>query len=119
MVAGVSPSVIDLINQAQTANLNEGVVLASGAGKAYQSVAQSAAIAVQDATDALRNVTTIATAASGVAIAHLLAAPDTDGRYTAALKHAQDMMAKATTDYGNIGQAAAKILNGFPPAGKP
>jgi hypothetical protein len=119
MVAGVSASVIDLINQAQTATMSEGVVLTSGAGKAYQSVAQSSAIAIQDATDALRNVTTIATAAAGVAIAHLLAAPDPHGQYTAALKSAQDMMTQATTDYANIGQAAATILNGFPPAGKP
>jgi hypothetical protein len=117
MAAGPNPSIIELINNAQTATMGTGVVLTSGAGKAYQSVAQSAAIAVQDATDALRNITTIATAASGVAIAHLLAGKDPDGRYKDALNAAQGMMEKATGDYASVGKAAATILNGFPPSG--
>jgi hypothetical protein len=41
-------------------------------GKVYQSVAQSAAIAIQDAADALRNLTTIEATAAGVAMAEML-----------------------------------------------
>ncbi len=58
----VDPTVMEIINVAQNATLlDPGVIVHSGNGKAYQSVAQSAAIAIQDATDALRNITTIST----------------------------------------------------------
>ena len=63
--SNVNAQVIDVINQVQTATMSATVVKTSGAGKAYQSVAQSAAIAVQDAADALRNVSTNATTAAG------------------------------------------------------
>ncbi|MBN8940907.1 MAG: hypothetical protein J0H01_15505 [Rhizobiales bacterium] len=108
----VNAQVIDVINQAQLATMGPQVVLTSGAGKAYQSVAQSAAIAVQDATDALRNVSTIATTAVGVAMAQYLATGD--DRYAKALTHAQQLMKGATEDYGAIGAAAAGVLKGFP-----
>ena len=107
----VNAQVIDVINQVQRAVMDPQVVLTSGAGKAYQSVAQSTAIAVQDATDALRNITTIATAASGVAMAQMLAG-NPNGQTV--LNEAQKMMVAATTDYTNIGTAAAAILKGFP-----
>jgi hypothetical protein len=88
------------------------VMLTSGAGKAYQSVAQSAAIAVQDATDALRNVSTIATTAAGVAMAQLLATGDP--KYAAALTQAQAMMKSATEDFAQVGAAASTVLKNFP-----
>ncbi|MEI9926889.1 MAG: hypothetical protein WDN44_03255 [Sphingomonas sp.] len=110
--SSVDPTVIDIINQSQSATMAPQVVLTSGAGKAYQSVAQSSAIAVQDATDALRNISTIATTAAGVAMAQLLATGD--AKYATALTHAQDLVTSATTDYANIGAAAAKILSDFP-----
>jgi hypothetical protein len=88
------------------------VVLTSGAGKAYQSVAQSTAIAVQDATDALRNISTIATTAMGVAMAQLLATGDQ--KYATALDKAKELVQDATEDYAKIGSAAAAVLKGFP-----
>lgn len=108
----VNPQVIDAINQVQFATMAPQVVLTSGAGKAYQSVAQSAAIAVQDAADALRNISTIATTASGVAMAQYLATGDP--KYTTALSMAQGMVEKATKDFSNIGTAAATVLKSFP-----
>jgi len=87
-------------------------VLTSGAGKAYQSVAQSTAIAVQDATDALRNISTIATTAAGVAMAQLLATGD--AKYVTVLNQSQDLMKSATQDYANVGAVAAGVLKGFP-----
>jgi len=114
----IDATVIDLINSAQTAAMDAQVVRTSGAGKAYQSVAQSTAIAIQDATDALRNVSTIATAAAGVALAHILAG-DTQSKYTDALKSAQDIMTAAVTGYGQIGEAAGKILANFPSGQQP
>lgn len=108
----VNPQVVDLINQVHNATLFEDRILRSGAGKAYQSVAQSSAIAVQDATDALRNISTIATTAAGVAIAQLLATGKP--QYAEALKSVQDMMTNATTDYTSIGKAATDIVKNFP-----
>jgi 23S rRNA maturation-related 3'-5' exoribonuclease YhaM len=110
----VNPQVIDIINQAQTATMSNQVVLTSGAGKAYQSVAQSSAIAIQDATDALRNITTMATSAAGIAIAQMLANPATVTEYSQVLKEAKEIMATAAKDYSTIGSAAAAILQDFP-----
>src|SRR5713226_986650 len=104
----VDAQIIDVINQVQKATMAPQVVLTSGAGKAYQSVAQSAAIAIQDAADALRNVSTIATTASGVAMAQLLATGE--DKYAKALSHAQDMMKSATEDFTQVGLAASTIL---------
>jgi hypothetical protein len=108
----VNPQVIDVINQSQKATMAHQVVLTSGAGKAYQSVAQSSAIAVQDAADALRNISTIATTAAGVAIAQFLATGNP--QYATALTYAQDLVKNATDDFSLIGAAAAKVLSDFP-----
>jgi hypothetical protein len=109
--AVVNSQVIDIINQAQKATMDPQVVLTSGAGKAYQSVAQSTAIAIQDATDALRNISTIATTATGVVVAQMLVGDD---KNAALLADIQTIMTSATKDYAAIGQAAAGILNQFP-----
>lgn len=108
----VNPQVIDAINQTQRAVLEPQVVLTSGAGKAYQSVAQSAAIAVQDATDALRNATTVANTATAAATAQFLATGD--ARYLEALPSIAAMVDKAVADYKAIGEAAASVLKSFP-----
>lgn len=108
---GVNPKVLDIITQAQAATiLNPKVVTTSGNGKAYQSVAQSAAIAIQDATDALRNISTIATTASGVAIAQALA----EKPNPTALEEIQQMMTTAISDYTAIANATVAMLNAFP-----
>lgn len=108
----VNAQVIDVINQAQLATMSPQVVLTSGAGKAYQSVAQSTAIAVQDAADALRNISTIAIMVTGVVMAQLLATGD--DKYVKAMVQAQALMQGATDDFSKIGSAAAQVLKGFP-----
>ena len=110
--SSVNAQVIDVINQVQLATMSPQVVQTSGAGKAYQSVAQSTAIAVQDATDALRNISTIATTAAGVAMAQYLATGD--DKYAKAMAQAQALMQAATSDFANIGSAAAAVIKGFP-----
>ena len=109
----VNAQLIDVINQTQAATMSPQVVLTSGAGKAYQSVAQSTAIAVQDATDMLRNMSTIATTASGVAIAQMLATPPNPDA-AQALTAAQALLTGAAADFTTIGSAAAAILKEFP-----
>lgn len=107
----VNAQVIDVINQAQLATMGPQVVMTSGAGKAYQSVAQSTAIAVQDAADAMRNISTIATTAVGVAMAQFIATGDP--KYEKAIDKAQALMQGATTDFTAVGAAAATVLKSF------
>lgn len=112
----LNPQVVDLINQVQHAVMGPQVVLTSGAGKAYQSVAQTSAIAVQDAADALRNISTIATTAAGVAMAQLMLPankPNTE-QYTNVLQEAQKMMTSAVGDFSAISNAAANLVKQFP-----
>lgn len=111
----VNPQITDTINLTQQATMTPTVVKVSGAGKAYQSVAQSAAIAVQDATDNLRNVSTISTTALGVAMAQLLATGDP--KLLDTIVAAQGMMKQATSDFSNISAAAANVANSFPTGG--
>jgi hypothetical protein len=111
-ITKVNPQVVDLINTVQAATMGPQVVKTSGAGKAYQAVAQSTAIAVQDAADTLRNMSTIATTAIGVAMAQYLATKDKD--YLKAIDEAQTVMTNATQNFTNIGAAAGEILRGFP-----
>jgi len=88
------------------------VIREQGAGKAFQSVAQSTAIAVQDAADYLRNIATISSTAQGVAMAQLLATGE--DKYVTALEQAQKMTVQATSNFRDVGSNAADVLKGFP-----
>lgn len=88
------------------------VVRQEGAGKAYQSVAQSTAIAIQDATDNLRNVNTMSTTAQGVAMAQFLATGET--KYAKAMELAQSMATAASTNFLTISTNASDALKGYP-----
>ena len=92
--------------------LDPEAIQSGGAGKAYHAVAQSAALAIQDAVDALRNTTATATTASGIALAQFLASGD--ARYLDVLSQAQAMVTKAIQDLDAVGAAAAKVLTQFP-----
>jgi hypothetical protein len=111
-ITKVNPQVIDVINTVQSATMGPQVVKTSGAGKAYQSVAQSTAIAVQDAADTLRNLSTIATTAIGVAMAQFLATKDP--AYMPVIAEAQAVMTQATVNFTSVGTAAGQILKSFP-----
>lgn len=107
-----NPQVIDTINQVQLATMAPQVVMTSGAGKAYQSVAQSSAIAVQDSADAMRNLSTIATTAIGIAMAQLLATKD--AQYVTVIVAAQQVMTQANVEFGQVGATAAAVVKGYP-----
>ncbi len=84
----------------------------SGAGKAYQSVAQSMAIAIQDATDYQRNILAISGAAIGIATAKF--AETFNPAYLLVIEEAQKLVPEAAKDVALIGKNAATILNEFP-----
>jgi len=108
----VNPQVVDSLQQAQ--NFAMGAVMgASGAGKSYQSVAQSTAIAIQDAADYLRNTGTITNTAIGVALAEALATGQPTP-YTEVITAATGAMTSATANFSAVGTAAAAILNSYP-----
>lgn len=86
-------------------------------GKAYQSVAQATALAIQDAADYLRNVSTMSSTALGVAMAQYLATADHPGageRYAAVIAATQQMMAAAVTNFEAMGASAENLLKNFP-----
>ncbi|GBF82097.1 hypothetical protein [Aphanothece sacrum] len=98
----------------QINNLSPSVVKTEGAGKAYQSVAQSMALAVQDATDYLRNISTIASTAVAVATEMMIANPEELGQYIEIINKAQDTVNKAATTFQKIGTDAGQVLEDFP-----
>jgi len=108
----VNAQIVDMISQSQAATMAHQAVLTAGAGKAYQAVAQSAAIAVQDAADALRNATTVANAANATALSQFLASGDP--RYLEALPAVRAMVDRAIADFQAVGIAASTMLKEFP-----
>ncbi len=85
---------------------------AEGAGKAYQSVAQSTAIAVQDAADNLRNVNSISTTALGVLLSQFIETGDQ--KYADAINIAQNMQINAANAFKLVGINSADVLKDFP-----
>lgn len=81
--------------------------------KAQQAVAQSTSIAVEDAAENLRNISTITSTAMGVALAKLLATGDP--KYSKVIKEAQQILENATEHFATVGEKAATVLKGFSP----
>ena len=101
-----------IVPQSGSPGISPQVIREEGAGKAYQSVAQSTAIAIQDATDNLRNLSTISATAQGVSMAQFLETGDS--KYIQAMQYAQQMSAEAANTFKIIGTNAADVLKGYP-----
>jgi hypothetical protein len=97
----------------QDSSITPQLMQEEGAMKAYQSIAQSTALAIQDAVDNLRNINTISATAAGVAMAQMLAQPPLAEQYQTILTSAQQMSTAAAANFLTIGQNAATVLNGF------
>lgn len=110
--SSVNSQIVDALSVTKQATMSSEVVRINGAGKAYQSVSQSMAIAIQDATDNLRNIGQISNTAQGVAMAKLLETKDSS--YAKILETAQKMNDAAAETFKTIGINAADILKGFP-----
>ncbi len=94
-------------------NGSSSVAQATGAGKAYQSVAQSTAIAVQDAADYLRNMGTITSTTIGVAFAEWMVTKE-PSPYKDIIQQATETMGAATATFGAIGKAATTVVQNYP-----
>lgn len=108
----VNDQIVDAVRTLDRALLSPDIIRLSGAGKAYQSVAQSTALAVQDATDTMRNLSTLGMTAMGVAMSQLLATGDPVHRE--AMTEARAIMSGAAEMFRTVGQNAAAVLSGFP-----
>jgi len=73
------------------------------------SVNQSAAVAVQDATDLLRNISTIETTVIGIASAKWLADP-ANPSYEKIIKNATDTISAAVENLAKVGENTAKVI---------
>lgn len=74
------------------------------------SVNQSAAVAVQDATDLLRNISTIETTVIGIASAKWLADP-ANPSYEKIIKNATDTISSAVENLAKVGENTAKVIS--------
>lgn len=83
----------------------------AAAGRAYQSVAQSAAIAIQDGADYLRNVGTICTTTIGVGMALTVAGNPNGATVVTA---AQNAATAAVAQFTTVSTAAVGIASSFP-----
>ena len=91
--------------------MNASLIKIAGAGRAYQSVAQSTAIAIQDATDYMRNMSTIAVTATGVGMAQLVADISNGQKVIDA---ATKLMPQVVSNYTKITQAAIQVATNYP-----
>ena len=80
--------------------------------KAIQSVAQSAAIAVQNGVEMLRNVSTMEVVAIGVATAEWIAEPE-NVLYEQIIQNSMDQISAATEAMGVIATTAAGMITAF------
>lgn len=109
----VNQQIVNTIQAVQQAVMTGDVIRHSGAGKAYQSVSQTSAIAIQDAADQLRNMNTITTTAAGVAISQLLATGNVE-QCTAVMGQLKTLMTDSAENFKTVGQNASTVLSGFP-----
>ena len=108
----IPPELVDAINQMQTATLSHQVVLTCGAGKAYQLVAQSAALTIMDAGDLMRAAATLAVFVKTMALTKY--AITGEEKYARAAAAGQAMLAEAVADYSEMCAAAAEAVQEFP-----
>ncbi len=104
---------LDSVARTQGATMLPDILFQSGAGKAFQFVAQSAAMAVQDATDNLRNMSILSSTAIGVAMSQLMSSGDTK-TWIPVIVAAQDIVKQSAADFKTIGLIAANVVNEFP-----
>jgi Killing trait len=106
------PGLAEAIDIMQAATLSPQVVLTSGSGKAYQLVAQSAALAIVDAGDLMRAAGTLAVFVKAMALTKY--AITGEEKYAQAAVAGTLMLTEAIADYAAMCTAAAAAVNEFP-----
>ncbi len=106
----LNPQIVQAVGTTNHAVLNGAVPGANGV--AYQKVSQAAAYAVQDSTDYMRNIMSMASAATGVALQKMLAEKKTDP-YDKIIKAATDAVTGAQSTFTNVGTSASSVVKDF------
>jgi len=88
------------------------MITAQGAGKAFQGVAHSSTLSIQDGADYLRNISTIATAGIGVAAEKLVTT--LDPQYADIINKLQESVKEAAEITKTIGMNAGAVVTNFP-----
>ena len=104
----------DDLSQISAQVLDPQVVKTMGAGKAYQSVATSMAITVQDATDYLRTVSIACQSAIAAFTVQFVESGGSDPLYAQNIEQMATTMEKSIQVFTDMGKAAAEVLNNFP-----
>lgn len=112
LMGNLNPQILSSVEAMQQATMTSSVIKQSGAGKAYQSISQSTAIAVQDAADNLRNISNMGAVAMGVAMSQMLATGDVK-TFSPIIEQANTMIANSAANFTAIGQGASAILKDF------
>ncbi len=85
-----------------------------GGAMAYQLVAASGALAIQDAVDHLRNITQVATAGLAVIMAKIAKTPVEAPLYAPAIEELQKMITDAATNLATVGTNVEAAMNSYP-----
>jgi hypothetical protein len=84
----------------------------SAVNNAQQSIAQSTALALADATDNLRNLNTLSTTAIGVALSQYIETGDS--AFSEIIEEAQQVVTRGVENFGTVGEKIAIVLHESP-----
>ncbi|EDM74519.1 hypothetical protein PPSIR1_06511 [Plesiocystis pacifica SIR-1] len=113
MPTTVNPQVVDAVTTTQGLVFGKAEALSLELVRAQ--VTQSLGLAITDATDYMRNMSAISSAAAGVAFKKLLEDP-TDAGAAAVLTQANTAVQNATANLTQVGTAVASVLEAWPSA---
>lgn len=91
--------------------MNKAAIQLAAAGRAYQSVAQSAAIAIQDATDYMRAVSLISSTGMGIGLAMVIAG---NSRGATVISTATQIGTSGVAQFAAVTGAAVTVATSFP-----
>ncbi|WP_052065426.1 hypothetical protein [Thalassospira australica] len=106
----LNPQIVQAVGTTNHAVLNGAIPGANGV--AYQKVSQAAAYAVQDSTDYLRNIMSMASATTGVAMQQMLATKEVDP-YSKIIEAATKAVGDAQTTFSKVGTSASSVVKDF------
>jgi len=93
---------------------NTTINAAEDTGIAYRAVAQSAAIAIQDAVENLRNINTVAATIIGAASAQAIEDPAAADQMQKVIEMAQKITDDAIENLRKVGTISNEVLQAFP-----
>lgn len=106
----LNPQIVQAVGTTNHAVLNGAIPGANGV--AYQKVAQASAYAVQDSTDYMRSIMSMASATTGVAMQKMLATKEVDP-YSDIIAAAAKAVSDAQDTFAKVGKSASGVVKDF------